>query len=96
MARLAHGDSENPEKPAQGKRHHHRKRRHLWNDRRWRWVATDDGEFPGLTKLDGNDNSASPASSAACTCALLEQWLGFDAATIIPGASGLTRPTLVA
>jgi hypothetical protein len=29
-------------------------------------------------------------------CALLEQWLGVDAAAIIPNAANFTRPTLVA
>ena len=28
-------------------------------------------------------------------CSLLEQWLGYDAEAIIPGASGFARPTLV-
>jgi hypothetical protein len=28
-------------------------------------------------------------------CALLEQWLGVDAAQVIPGAASLARPVLV-
>lgn len=31
----------------------------------------------------------------AMYCSLLEQWLGQDAAPIIPGASSFLRPTLV-
>ncbi len=53
------------------------------------------GEFPGLTKLDGNDNLRVTSDFRGMYCALLEQWLDFDAAAIIPGASGFTRPTLV-
>ena len=28
-------------------------------------------------------------------CSLLEQWLGFDSAAIIPGAEGFEQPRLV-
>jgi uncharacterized protein (DUF1501 family) len=54
------------------------------------------GEFPGLTKLDGNDNLRVTSDFRGMYCSLLEQWLGHDAAPIIPGASGFARPTLVA
>ena len=53
------------------------------------------GEFPGLAKLDGNDNLRVTSDFRGMYCSLLEQWLEFDAAQIIPGASGFTRPTLV-
>jgi uncharacterized protein (DUF1501 family) len=53
------------------------------------------GEFPGLTQLDGNDNLRVTSDFRGMYCSLLEQWLDFDAAAIIPGASGFTRPTLV-
>jgi hypothetical protein len=32
-------------KAAHGKRHHRRKHRHVWNDKHWRWVPTDDGDW---------------------------------------------------
>jgi uncharacterized protein (DUF1501 family) len=53
------------------------------------------GEFPGLAKLDNNDNLRVTSDFRGMYCSLLEQWLDFDAAAIIPGASGFTRPTLV-
>jgi uncharacterized protein (DUF1501 family) len=54
------------------------------------------GEFPGLTDLDGNDNLRVTSDFRGMYCSLLEQWLDFDAAAIIPGAKGFVRPTLVA
>jgi uncharacterized protein (DUF1501 family) len=54
------------------------------------------GEFPGLAKLDPNDNLRVTSDFRGMYCSLLEQWLEFDAAQIIPGASSFTRPTLVA
>jgi uncharacterized protein (DUF1501 family) len=53
------------------------------------------GEFPGLAKLDGNENLRVTSDFRAMYCALLEQWLGYDAEAIIPGAKSFTRPTLV-
>jgi uncharacterized protein (DUF1501 family) len=53
------------------------------------------GEFPGLGKLDANENVRSTSDFRAMYCSLLEQWLGFDAARVIPGASGYARPHLV-
>ena len=53
------------------------------------------GEFPGLAKLDENDNLRVTSDFRGMYCSLLEQWLGYDAAAIIPGASGFARPTLV-
>jgi uncharacterized protein (DUF1501 family) len=54
------------------------------------------GEFPGLAKLDSNDNLRVTSDFRGMYCSLLEQWLGHDAASIIPGAAGFARPTLVA
>lgn len=54
------------------------------------------GEFPGLAKLDNDDNLRVTSDFRGMYCSLLEQWLGQDAAPIIPGASGFVRPTLVA
>jgi uncharacterized protein (DUF1501 family) len=54
------------------------------------------GEFPGLANLDGNDNLRVTSDFRGMYCSLLEQWLDFDAAQIIPGASSFARPTLVA
>jgi uncharacterized protein (DUF1501 family) len=54
------------------------------------------GDFPGLAKLDANENLRVTSDFRAMYCSLLEQWLGYDAAAIIPGAAGFERPTLVA
>jgi uncharacterized protein (DUF1501 family) len=53
------------------------------------------GEYPGLAKLDTNENLRVTSDFRGMYCALLEQWLGQDAGPIIPGASGFARPTLV-
>jgi hypothetical protein len=53
------------------------------------------GEFPGLGTLDGDDNLRATSDFRGMYCSLLEQWLGFDAAAIIPGAAGFARPVLV-
>jgi uncharacterized protein (DUF1501 family) len=55
------------------------------------------GSFPGLlaSQLDEDDNLRATSDFRGAYCALLEQWLGVDAAEIIPGASSFTRPTLV-
>ena len=54
------------------------------------------GEFPGLANLDTNENLRVTSDFRAMYCSLLEQWLGHDASSIIPGASGFARPNLVA
>ena len=43
------------------------------------------GEFPGLAQLDQNDNVRVTSDFRAMYCSLLEQWLGHDAASVIPG-----------
>ena len=53
------------------------------------------GEFPGLAQLDQNDNVRVTSDFRAMYCSLLEQWLGHDAASVIPGASSFQRPVLV-
>ncbi|HEX8752640.1 MAG TPA: DUF1501 domain-containing protein [Solirubrobacterales bacterium] len=53
------------------------------------------GEFPGLSRLDAEENLRVTSDFRAMYCSLLEQWLGVDAGPIIPGASGFARPTLV-
>ncbi len=53
------------------------------------------GEFPGLAKLDANDNLRVTSDFRGMYCSLLEQWLGFDSTRVIPGASGFERPRLV-
>jgi uncharacterized protein (DUF1501 family) len=53
------------------------------------------GEFPGLSTLDQNENMRVTSDFRGMYCSLLEQWLGFDAAQVIPGAAGFARPQLV-
>jgi uncharacterized protein (DUF1501 family) len=53
------------------------------------------GEFPGLSKLDDNENLRVTSDFRGMYCSLLEEWLGHDAAAVIPGAAGFARPTLV-
>jgi uncharacterized protein (DUF1501 family) len=53
------------------------------------------GEFPGLATLDAQSNLRNTSDFRAMYCSLLEQWLGVDAAQVIPGAASLARPVLV-
>jgi uncharacterized protein (DUF1501 family) len=53
------------------------------------------GEFPGLSNLDTNENLRVTSDFRGMYCSLLEQWMGFDASQVIPGASGFARPQLV-
>ncbi|HEX5262721.1 MAG TPA: DUF1501 domain-containing protein [Phenylobacterium sp.] len=53
------------------------------------------GEFPGLTNLDTSENVRVTSDFRAMYCSLLEEWLGFDSAQVIPGASGFVKPKLV-
>ena len=53
------------------------------------------GEFPGLGTLDSFDNLRATSDYRALYCSMLEQWLGSDAAAIIPGASGYGRIPLL-
>jgi uncharacterized protein (DUF1501 family) len=54
------------------------------------------GEFPGLAKLDEDGNLRPTSDFRGVYCSLLEQWLGMDAATVIPNARSFARPALVA
>ncbi|MBO9532980.1 MAG: DUF1501 domain-containing protein [Solirubrobacteraceae bacterium] len=60
------------------------------------------GEFPGLKAygtagagLDANDNLRYTTDFRSIEAAILEQWLDTDAAAVLPGVSGLARPTLL-
>jgi uncharacterized protein (DUF1501 family) len=53
------------------------------------------GEFPGVDNLDDDGNLRATSDFRAMYCSLLEQWLGEDAAAVIPGASAFQRPALV-
>jgi uncharacterized protein (DUF1501 family) len=54
------------------------------------------GEFPGLaTGLDADGNLRATSDFRSVYASLLEQWLGFDAARVIPGAAKFARPVLV-
>ena len=53
------------------------------------------GEFPGLTKLDENENVVPTSDFRAMYCSLLEQWFQTEAGLVIPEASSFARPVLV-
>jgi len=54
------------------------------------------GEFPGLgTGLDEDGNLKATSDFRAVYAGLLEQWLGTDAAAVLPGVDSLARPALV-
>lgn len=54
------------------------------------------GEFPGLkTGLDENGNLKATSDFRGVYAGLLEQWLGTDAAAVVPDAASFVRPTLV-
>lgn len=54
------------------------------------------GEFPGLASgLDADGNLKPTADFRGVYAALLEQWLGFDAAQVIPDAARFVRPKVV-
>jgi uncharacterized protein (DUF1501 family) len=55
------------------------------------------GEFPGLQSgLDQDGNVTATSDFRGVYAALLEQWLGVDAAAVIPDAASFDRPLLVA
>jgi uncharacterized protein (DUF1501 family) len=55
------------------------------------------GEFPGLQRgLDTDGNVSATSDFRGVYAALLEQWLGVDAAAVIPKAASFARPKLVA
>jgi uncharacterized protein (DUF1501 family) len=53
------------------------------------------GEFPGLANLDEDGNLRPTSDFRGVYCSLLEQWLGTDAAAVIPNARSFPRPALV-
>jgi uncharacterized protein (DUF1501 family) len=53
------------------------------------------GQFPGLSKLDAQQNLRATADFRALYCGLLEQWLDTDGGSVIAGASAFARPQLV-
>jgi uncharacterized protein (DUF1501 family) len=53
------------------------------------------GEYPGVDHLDAEGNLRATSDFRGLYCALLEQWLGADAAAVIPGASGFKRPRVI-
>jgi uncharacterized protein (DUF1501 family) len=54
------------------------------------------GEFPGLQSgLDDQGNLRATADFRGVYASLLEQWLGVDAASVIPDAASFPRPALV-
>jgi uncharacterized protein (DUF1501 family) len=53
------------------------------------------GEFPGLSKLDVNDNTISTSDYRAMYAGLLGQWFKTEAGLVIPGAgTGLAGPSV--
>ncbi len=62
-----------------------------------RVAGTMVGEFPGLQRgLDQNGNVSATSDFRGIYSALLEQWLGVDAAAVIPKAGSFTQPKLIA
>jgi len=53
------------------------------------------GEFPGLTKLDENENVLTTSDFRSMYCSLLEQWFQTEAGPIVPEAASFARPVLV-
>jgi uncharacterized protein (DUF1501 family) len=53
------------------------------------------GEFPGLGKLDVNENLLNTSDFRAMYCSLLEQWFQTEAGVVIPEAASFERPALV-
>src|SRR5439155_23581106 len=49
------------------------------------------GEYPGMDSLDSDGNLRATADFRGLYCALLEQWLGTDAAAVVPGAAAFAR-----
>ena len=53
------------------------------------------GEYPGLGQLDKDGNLRATADYRGLYSALLEQWLGTDAAAVIPNAARFNRPQVI-
>jgi uncharacterized protein (DUF1501 family) len=53
------------------------------------------GGFPGLSKLDENENLVNTSDFRAMYCSLLEQWFQTEAGVAIPEAAAFERPVLI-
>ena len=53
------------------------------------------GEYPGMENLDEDGNLRATSDYRGVYCGLLEQWLGHEAAAVIPEAARFGRPALV-
>jgi uncharacterized protein (DUF1501 family) len=53
------------------------------------------GEFPGLAKLDEDDNLRATSDYRGLYASILEDWLGADAEAIVPGARRYGRPKIL-
>jgi uncharacterized protein (DUF1501 family) len=53
------------------------------------------GEWPDLNHLDANGNQRASSDFRGVYCSLLEQFLGHDAASVIPGAARFSRYKLL-
>ena len=53
------------------------------------------GEWPGLGTLDEDDNVVNTSDFRSLYCSILEQWFDVDAAQVIPGAAGFSRPQII-
>ena len=53
------------------------------------------GEFPGLGKLDENENLVNTSDFRAMYCSLLEEWFQTEAGLVIPEAASFARPKLL-
>jgi uncharacterized protein (DUF1501 family) len=53
------------------------------------------GEYPGLATLDDDGNLRPTSDFRGIYCSLLEQWLGTDAAAVVPDAGRLGRSALL-
>jgi uncharacterized protein (DUF1501 family) len=53
------------------------------------------GEFPGLEKLDVNENLVNTSDFRGMYCSLLEHWFQTEAGAIIPEAARFERPVLL-
>ena len=52
-------------------------------------------DYPNLGRLDRDENLAVTLDFRRVYCSLLEQWMGTDAAQVIPNAGGFGRMDLV-
>ena len=61
-----------------------------------RAAGTMIGEWPGLANgLDALGNVKATSDFRGLYCSLLEQWLGHDAGSVIPGSGRLARPRVI-